>query len=105
MPLNSEVDSASIGQSLTCTYCHKSFPSISKLNKHLVIHGEKAYTCTVCLYKTCYKENLTKHQRIHTQKGLHRCTWPGCDKTTTDKSKNCYVSTLHEICLEQWEEN
>ena len=48
-----------------CEFCHKRFPTPSKLHRHKLVHsGEKPYICTICLKGFTQKVHLNTHRKL-----------------------------------------
>ena len=48
-----------------CEFCHKRFPTPSKLHRHKLVHsGEKPYICAVCLKGFTQKVHLNTHKKL-----------------------------------------
>lgn len=48
-----------------CEFCHKRFPTPSKLHRHKLVHsGEKPYLCPVCLKGFTQKVHLNTHKKL-----------------------------------------
>jgi len=48
-----------------CEFCHKRFPTPSKLNRHKLVHsGEKPYLCNLCKKGFTQKVHLNTHMKL-----------------------------------------
>ena len=53
--------------SFFCDLCGNEFHRRDDLENHLLIHSYKSlYSCTICPYKSSYKEALADHMSCHT---------------------------------------
>lgn len=69
-----------------CHYCSKEFTSVSKLNRHKVIHtGEKPFSCDFCESKFAHQSNKRIHMAIHTGNKPFACQF--CDKSFPAKNQ------------------
>ena len=59
--------------SIVCSYCHKSFESVSKLNNHLLVHvGDNVHACGLCGMTFPSSISLARHaSHIHPAEGLN----------------------------------
>ena len=48
-----------------CEFCHKRFPTPSKLQRHKLVHsGEKPYMCKICCKGFTQKVHLNTHRKL-----------------------------------------
>ena len=66
-----------------CTYCTKRFLNYASRYKHERKHGTLSHICGQCQKGFFFKKDLTVHYRIHSGKGLFRCT--NCTNTYTTR--------------------
>ena len=57
-----------------CVHCTKKFSNYSSCYKHQKYHMNAPHVCNICSKGFWFPKNLKVHERIHTQKGLFRCT-------------------------------
>lgn len=63
-----------ISKKYSCEFCHKRFPTPSKLNRHRLVHsGEKPYNCIIC------NKGFTQKVHLNTHKKLAHADLPGMD--------------------------
>jgi len=54
-----------IQKKYSCEFCHKRFPTPSKLNRHTLVHsGEKPYHCVLCNKGFTQKVHLNTHKKL-----------------------------------------
>jgi len=54
-----------IQKKYSCEFCHKRFPTPSKLNRHRLVHsGEKPYNCVICNKGFTQKVHLNTHKKL-----------------------------------------
>ena len=82
-----------------CIKCQKWFMRSSKLNAHLVTHGNKYTYCTEpgCDYKNKDPRNVQAHARRHSDVPSFKC--PKCDKAF----KWCAQRKCHLCSMISWE--
>ena len=66
-------------KALKCAVCNKLFSYKNDLVKHEKIHTEKPYTCDKCSKAFNDKGKLEKHMRIHTGEKSYKCDF--CNKS------------------------
>ena len=67
-----------------CTYCTRRFLNYASRYKHERKHGTPSHICGQCQKGFFFKKDLTAHYRIHSGKGLFRCT--NCTNTYTTRA-------------------
>lgn len=69
-------------QHLTCTECHSTWESVSKLKLHMRSHTkEKPHNCTYCTKSFSQRQNLKRHLMCHTGERPYMCQLCGTGKT------------------------
>ncbi|KAL5013449.1 hypothetical protein ScPMuIL_007719 [Solemya velum] len=78
-------DTVTLQERLICHTCGKSFVSVSNLNKHMRIHGEKECTCPICNKSFHYEGYLREHvASVHENKYRYQCS--ECGKMLKSKT-------------------
>ena len=82
-----------------CTKCHKMVSS-SLLESHMAKHAT-GYSCKICLKSFVCKDNLSRHERIHTGNRPHACTYCNFRSTQLCVLKR-HIKFIHtDILIEQ----
>ena len=82
IPRNKELRAKS--SKLMCHICGKYFASVSNLNNHMKVHGEKNYVCEICDKRFHYMQYLRIHMSgFHEKRFSYQCT--ECGKVLTSK--------------------
>jgi len=62
-----EMEEITLEKAFSCHICQKSFKTRQNLLRHERVHtGEKPFKCEVCQKTFTTKQNLNIHERIHT---------------------------------------
>ncbi|XP_047420360.1 PR domain zinc finger protein 15 isoform X1 [Sciurus carolinensis] len=73
-----------------CPVCGKVFSCRSNMNKHLLTHGDKKYTCEICGRKFFRVDVLRDHIHVHFKLGTHvrggNCGFPRTSRSWTTTS-------------------
>ncbi|XP_041361633.1 zinc finger protein 91-like [Gigantopelta aegis] len=74
-----------IKENLVCHECGRSFVSVSNLNKHILIHGERQNECDICGKKFHYANYLREHKKMVHMKA-YRLQCSECGKVLFSKT-------------------
>ncbi|OQR69039.1 hypothetical protein BIW11_04454 [Tropilaelaps mercedesae] len=80
-----------------CPYCDAKYKSRSGLRVHSIKHNVGKHKCDVCDKLFPYKGALEEHMKVIHEDFRFRCTWDGCEFSTTSKYLlKGHVSYNHE---------
>lgn len=76
----------------SCNVCGQSFHMKGYLTSHMLKHGDRLHTCTICNFKFKRRDLLIRHQKTHQKTNKLQCPFKdnlGCimEFTRTDKLK------------------
>jgi hypothetical protein len=80
-----------------CRKCRKEFASYIGLKRHIFeSHKPKKYNCKECRKTFSFQNQLTTHQRVHTDERPHICSFPSCGHSFTSvRALNTHQETFH----------